>query len=114
MIYIVGTEFTIGQSARPAINKTQSIQEMLSQQNRLVKSNYDSKFKSNHTYKLVYIKKNGTEFNYTFEDLHTKDVIIQPFNSTTEADNYIARLSNATQELTHLRNQIDLHASTAI
>lgn len=105
MIYIVGTQITVGQAAKVA-NKTQSVKEMLNQRSYTPPTS--SPFKPGNTYHLIYIRRvpNSNMIDYMFENASSGEQIVQSFSNTNEADMFIAQLKNSVVELMQLREEM--------
>lgn len=100
MIYIIGHQFTYGKPTQQL--KGGSILEQREQ--RKVKSEY---FMVNHSYKLINIRKNKEKkIDYTFVDTQTNEMKNITFESTQDADAFIAKASGQLDSFYSLKQKI--------
>lgn len=109
MIYIVDYIFVASQHEQ--VRRGGSIQEQLARKN-IPNLNTQSRvgpeqfFLNGEKYRVKFIKPKDDKLIYTFEKINSKETLDKEFNSTLDADNFIAHLSGTLNDLNEYRNKI--------
>jgi len=106
MIYVINHQFTVGSQIEH--KKTASVTEQLAMSKMRAPKEHKCPLTQNHTYIVNLIKPNIKDhtINYHFQDTSDKRVTIVNFDSTGEADEFIARVSGCTEKLKEVRSAI--------
>jgi len=112
MIYIINHTFIVGVRQPQVLSKSvlKRIEIQKAQDRRAVNIG-KSPLESGKTYKLIAIKTNKHKLIYSFLEINTKKTIPMEFDSTGDADEFIARISGDTDKLKQARKRI-VNAST--
>jgi len=105
MNYIIGKKFDI-------IITNNSIHNNLNNKRKLRLLNEYPLFENNSKYELYFIKNAGEKIEYTFRNCRDFKIFTYEFDSTYDAENMIAVLSDTNEELNILRKKIETFDQT--
>lgn len=116
MMYVTGFNFIVGHNSSGL--RSGSLQQQMTQNRLSDSAAKNTSFQQGNSYTLYYIspftKDNKRMFKYLFINDSTREKITLEFNNSAEADNYIARISGKTEELSTIRNQIITAGESAL
>lgn len=110
MFYVIGFTFTAGRNTPSSTGGSIQQQRQQSLLNKSVA--ISSPFTPGKQYRLFHIRPIKIEetkrfkFEYIFQESNTQNFVPVEFNSTTDADNYIARIAGKIGELQQVREQV--------
>ena len=109
MIYIINHVFKVGTSAQQPIKGGSVLQQL--QENKKPRQNEILPLRVEHMYKIVRISpitslNNIKTIRYDFFDMNTNSITSKEFNSTYDADCFIANASGESQKLKETRDSI--------
>lgn len=109
MFYIVGHQFKVQMATQKKLMQSRSVTQQLNvlktQQNKFDDSSGEIEgMKKNNLYEIIRIKNIDNGIRYTFKLEGSDQKTTKDFNSTKEADEFIARISGETEKLKTMRN----------